>query len=178
MNTTLTLPNNISINTSAKNTDQTATKTKSKSVSELFQRVEKLTNTILTSTQKPVLLTTFKELECIALGECICDTCSEWDMDISVVYEFARCLIPSRVFQLIKEVHVNTPRWKWMRKAYTSLYNTVYGDLNPKTPNMSNGDMEDQPCTYKLNKELIKQAYALIDSERKKKLSALKMSQS
>jgi hypothetical protein len=53
-----------------------------------------------------------------------------------------------------------------MKKAYTTLFNTVYEDLSPKIGHMSNGDMEDQECTFKLNKDTIKQAYALISKER------------
>jgi hypothetical protein len=154
----------------------TNTSTKSKSITELFQRTEKLTNTILTATNKTILLATFKELECIATGECICDTCPEWGNDIFLVYEFVRCLIPSRVFQLIKEVHIRTPRWKWMKKAYTSLYNTVYDDLNPKTGNLSNGSMEDQPCTYQLNKDTVKKAYVLMSKEFEERRAAKQQS--
>lgn len=138
---------------------------KSKSLAELFQKVEKLTNILLLSTSRKELQLAFEELKCIVQGDCICDTCPEWDPDTFIVYEFARCLIPSRVFQLIKERHASTSRWKWMKKYYTSLYTTVYEDLSPHTGNMSNGDMEDQSCKYKLNKNTIKQAYSLMKSK-------------
>jgi hypothetical protein len=60
-----------------------------------------------------------------------------------------------------------------MKKAYKSLYNKVYEDLNPNTEDMSNGDMEDQVCEYKLNKDIVKQAYALIKAERDSRLAKM-----
>lgn len=153
------MANSVNVNVNA---TPSPTFEKSKSLAELFKRVEKLTNILLLTTSKKELVSAFAELECIVKGNCICDSCPEWDQDTYIVYEFARCLVPSRVFQLIKEKHASSPRWKWMKKRYTSLYNTVYEDLSPKTGNMSNGDMEDQTCQYKLNKDTIKHAYVLM----------------
>ena len=76
-------------------------------------RVEQLTAVILTSTRKRELTRAFAELECIVVGKCICDMCPEWDNSVDLVFEYSRCLVPTRVLQLVKARHQHSDRWTY-----------------------------------------------------------------
>ena len=129
-----------------------------KSLNEVHQEVNRLEKVILLSKKKTEITKAFKDLICIVTGNCICDSCPEWDKDTYIVYEFGRCLVPSRFLQLVKELHLKSNRWEYIQPLYREFYAILYADLNPETGILSNGDMEDQKCTFQMSKELVEAA--------------------
>lgn len=106
---------------------------KVKSVTELEERTNALIQVILQSANKRDLTKAFREIQCLITGSCICDLCPEWDKDTYVVYEFARCIVPTKILQLIKSRHYNTKRWIYIEPLYTSLYESLNDDILPTT---------------------------------------------
>lgn len=120
---------------------------KQESIDGLVKEIKHLSKILLTSHNKDKLTKAFSRIKCLVTGNCICDMCPTWDKNIYVVYEFGRCLVPSRLFQLIKETHYKTKRWEYILPLYRDLYDTIYEDINPDTGIIhSSGNMEDQPC--------------------------------
>ncbi len=136
----------------------TPPKAKLNSVDKVHKEVSKLQKAILLSKKKSEITIGFKGLICIITGKCVCDLCKEWDRDTYLVYEFGRCLVPTRFMQLVKELHFKSKRWEYVRPMYRELYSILYEDLNPDTEVMSNGDMENQKCRYELPKGLMEAA--------------------
>lgn len=138
-----------------------------KSVKELLNEVNKLSRTILLSSNKTDITKAFKRLMCLLTGQCVCDICKTWDTNVFLLFEFGRCLVPPRFMQLVKERHYNTKRWNYVLPLYMELFNTIYEDISPDTEVIhSSGDMEDQACMYSLSDKLKKQAINLIKTER------------
>lgn len=96
-----------------------------KTYKDTVSKVEQLSKVLLASTKKKELLSAFEDAKCIITGRCICDMCASWEKDTYVVYEFGRCLFPSRFFQLLKERHFKTRRWEYVGPAYKDLYDTI-----------------------------------------------------
>lgn len=127
------------------------------SVKDVLMKVETLSKTILSTTKKTEIVKAFEGLKCLATGECICDTCPSWDKNTFIVFEFGRCLVPSRFLQLVKEKHAKTKRWVYIKPLYKELFDIVYQDLHPDENVIhSSGNVEDQICKYKLSLDLIK----------------------
>ena len=105
------------------------------------QRVDLLLKRIITSTQKKELVDALKEVYCIVFGSCV-------DIKgLDIVYEWSRCMLPSRAMQQIKEAHCESPRWAYVKPLYAALYEDLYKDLDPETGKLSNGALEDvKPC--------------------------------
>jgi hypothetical protein len=121
---------------------------KVKSIKELEELVNNLHKVIILSGNKREITKAFKHLECLATGACICDLCPEWDKNTYILYEFSRCIIPSKIFQLIKEMHYNTKRWAYIKPLYISLYEKVFDDILPDTPNIASIEDEQKARCY------------------------------
>ena len=136
-------------------------KKKFKSLKALHERASRLQQTILFSTRRSEITAAFRELACIVTGKCICDLCPEWDKDVHIVYEFGRCIVPSRFLQMVKELHLRSKRWEYIRPLYKDLHDLVYADISPDTAEVfSNGDMENQACTFRMPKATLDRASA------------------
>ena len=116
-------------------------------VQAAYAEAAKATETLLLSTHVPSITRAFSKLLCLVQGSCLKDLGPDWDSDVSIVYEFGRCLVPSRVLQLIKERHMGTSRWERIAPEYARLYNVLYEDLLPASGDLSNRSLEDQPCS-------------------------------
>ena len=66
--------------------------------------------------------------------------------DTDFTFEYVRCLLPSRFFQLVKELHVDTRRWSYIQPLYRQLLAKVYEDLHPDVPVVSSGELENLRC--------------------------------
>lgn len=133
---------------------------KVKSLKALHEHASRLQETILFSKRRSEIEAAFRALACVVTGKCICEACPEWDSDVSVVYELGRCIVPSRFMQLVKELHLQSRRWEYIRPFYRDLHGLLYEDISPDTEVMSNGDMENQACTYRMPKATLDRASA------------------
>ena len=134
---------------------------------ELYAEVEKNIRLVLLSSNKKDITKAFTSLECIINAKCICSFCDGIG-DLDFVYEFSRCLISTRTMQLIKERHLETPRWSYIGPKYTKLYEILYEDLNPLNNKrvFSNGEMENIICKFTLPKSVYIDARAKINTEK------------
>lgn len=112
-------------------------KEKVKTKKELEERIRACIDVLLTSGNKRLLTSSFRELECLLTGHCICDLCPEWDVDHGPLFEYSRCLLPTRILQLVKEHHYNTKRWSYILPLYSSLFEKLFLDILPTTGNMA-----------------------------------------
>ena len=103
---------------------------------DLEELIRKHIDVLLTSGNKAHITASFSKLECLITGQCICDLCPEWDVDHGPLYEFSRCLIPTRILQMIKDRHYNTKRWSYVLPLYSSLFEKLFDDILPTTGNM------------------------------------------
>jgi hypothetical protein len=108
-------------------------KNKIKTLKDLEERANHLIKVIVQSGNKREITKTFLEIECLITGSCICDLCPEWDKDTYILYEFGRCIVPTKILQLVKERHYNTKRWVYVQPLYTSLYEKLFDDILPTT---------------------------------------------
>jgi hypothetical protein len=139
---------------------------------EMLVEVARHQKTILFSRRKDEISSAFKRLECIATGKCISSTAK----DIDLVFEYVRCIIPSRFFQLIKELHASTNRWQYIQPLYRQLYAIIYEDLNPDKEVISNGPDENVVCATKLPKGVLKKADKKLDViEKEEREQAMKL---
>jgi len=100
-------------------------------------RVDFLVKTIVVSTKKKELVDSLKELYCIVFGSCV-------DLKgVNIVYEWSRCMLPSRSLQKIKEAHCESARWVYVKPLYAALFEDMFADLNPETGRLGNGALED-----------------------------------
>lgn len=126
-------------------------KDKVKSIPELEELVNSLHKIIIHSGNKRDIIKAFKKLECLSTGSCICSFCPEWDKNTDILFEFSRCIIPSRIFQLLKARHYNTKRWVYIKPLYTSLYEKVFDDILPNTTNIASiGAEQNSVCNIKI----------------------------
>lgn len=88
-----------------------------------------------------------------------------------LVFEFARCLVPSRFLQLVKQRFYGTNRWSYVKPLYTDLYETLYEDLSPEKGLVHENTMEDQQCMYQLSPDIIKKSLEVIKKEAKLKMT-------
>ena len=117
-------------------------KEKVKTKKELEERIRACIDVLLTSGNKRLLTSSFRDLECLLTGQCICDLCPEWDVDHGPLYEYSRCLLPTRILQLVKAHHYNTKRWSYILPLYSSLFEKLFDDILPTTGNMAS--LEDE----------------------------------
>jgi hypothetical protein len=115
---------------------------KVKTRKDLEESISKHIDVLLTSGNKRYITASFRELECLITGQCICDLCPEWDVDHGPLYEFSRCLIPTRILQLVKARHYNTKRWSYVLPLYSSLFEKLFDDILPTTGNMASLESE------------------------------------
>ena len=87
----------------------------------------------------------FARLKCIVNGRCVQLSNKAFD-GTDFTFEYVRCLLPSRFFQLVKELHVDTRRWSYIQPLYRELLAKVYEDLHPDVPVVSSGELENQRC--------------------------------
>lgn len=121
--------------------------------------------TILLSSNRRDITRAFRGLECLVRGKCICDMCPGWPDDVGILYEFERCLVPTRFLQLIKARHIHTKRWEYVQPLYASLFQTVMQDVLPDTPFAA--DEGDTRCPYPaLRPEVVDATLAEIRQER------------
>ena len=140
---------------------------KLKSVEEVLKVIQKLSKILLISNNKAKIINTFKIINCILKGECICDICDTWDKNTFIVFEFGRCLFPSHFLQLLKAKHIKTERWEWMKPLYIDLYKTLYEDIFPDTYDMASLEQENKTiCKYKLSPQLIKNTIQSIKNKK------------
>jgi hypothetical protein len=118
---------------------------KSESPKELAALVDALQQEVLFSQRKGEIVKAFGRLMCIVRGRCVNTLAKDFD-GTDFVFEYVRCLLPSRFFQLVKELHMGTRRWTYVQPLYRELLANVYEDLNPDVPVISNGEMENQKC--------------------------------
>lgn len=148
---------------------------KYKTVNEAKSKVQELMEIILTTTRKAGLTRALSELVCIVKGNCLCDTCPEWDNDAYVLYEFSRCLVTTHSFQLMKEKHCKTKRWAFVMPLYAELYNAVFEDIMPHTGAIASIDEEHihghAKCTFKLSAQTMDTALAQIKEQRTRRVS-------
>lgn len=104
-------------------------------------------------------------MRCIVTSECICQFC-DGTKGINFVFEFGRCLVPTRIMQLIKERHHGSDRWAFVQPLYAQLYETLYEDLDPKKGLFSNGALEDQACDYSVPSSISAQTLSKIKAEK------------
>ena len=90
------------------------------------------------------------------------------------MYEFGRCLVPSRFLQLVKEVHLKSKRWDYIKPLYRDLYSNMYEDLLPDTDVFSNGDVENQKCGFVLSSDLLEAASKELEKVQKINATNLK----
>ena len=112
---------------------------------QLHDEVQELVNDALFSRRKHEVTRAFTRLSCIATGKCVDLAAREFD-GVDFVFEYVRCLLPTRFFQLAKELHQPSARWQYVQPLYRDLFHKVYEDINPETPVVSNGATEDQAC--------------------------------
>jgi hypothetical protein len=144
------------------------------SLDEVYKKINALQKVILLSKKKTDIVKAFKDITCIITGKCVCESCPEWDKETFVVYEFGRCLVPSRFLQLVKEVHLKSKRWDYIKPLYRDLYSNMYEDLLPDTDVFSNGDAENQKCGFKLSSDLLEAASKELEKVQKINTSNLK----
>lgn len=144
---------------------------KYKSVKEVVKEVSEIHKVLLLSKNKKNIIKGFQKALCIATGQCVCDLCPKWDKNIFIVFEFGRCMFPSRFFQLVRDAHMKSPRWEaYVKDLYTVLFNTLYEDLLPSTEsNIHSLEQESQKCSYSLDPRLVQQAIDLIKKTNLKK---------
>lgn len=143
-------------------------KRKFKTVEQVIKAANSISRTILFSNDKTKIINAFKIIDCIVKGECVCDSCDSWDSDMSIVFEFGRCLFPTRFFQLVKATYSKKDEWQYIKPLYSNLYNTLYEDILPDTPNIASLQSEaDHICKYKLSPQLIKQSIEHIKNAKK-----------
>ena len=82
------------------------------------------------------------------------------------MYEFGRCLVPTRIMQLIKERHHGSDRWTYVQPLYAQLYAALYEDLDPTKGVFSNGALEDQACDYSAPTSISAQTLSKIKTEK------------
>lgn len=134
-------------------------------LAELQERTDALMRTILLSSNRRDITRAFRGLECLVRGKCICDMCPGWPDDVGILYEFGRCLVPTRFLQLIKARHIHTKRWEYVQPLYASLFQTVMQDVLPDTPFAA--DEGDTRCPYPaLRPEVVDATLAEIRQER------------
>jgi hypothetical protein len=140
---------------------------KIESEEDLYTEVDRCTRTVLLSSRKNELVAAIKRLQCIVAAKCICSFC-DGTGDIDFVYEFMRCLVPSRTMQLIMERHLQTPRWAYLGPMYSTLFDLLYEDLKPtNTTVYSNGALEAIVCKFKLPSSVYTDTLAKIQDEKK-----------
>ena len=143
---------------------------KFKTVEEVVQKTQLLSKTILSSNSDNKIIKAFETIKCIILGKCICDLCNTWDKDVYIVFEFARCLFPSKLLQLIKSKHIKSDKWSYIQPLYEDLYNTLYEDINPKTDDIISLEGEtESKCSYELSKDLINKTIEDIKKDNRKR---------
>lgn len=98
---------------------------------------------LASSTRKKEITRGFTDLSCLAYGGCIRDI--DWGDDY-LVYEFTRCHIPTRLLQFLKDQHVYTKRWEYVKPLYEKLHRALLADLDPDTPVYSNRKLELVDC--------------------------------
>lgn len=139
---------------------------KIESKEELYSTIKALYSTILLSSNKKDILMAMDKLHCIMIGNCICSFCKE-TKSLDIVYEFSRCLVPSRLMQLIKERHCGTSRWVYVQPVYAKLYKSLYEDLDPnESVVFSNGKLENIVCRFKLSTSLVNKTLEKIAHEK------------
>jgi hypothetical protein len=136
------------------------------SEAKVYAEVKRCTRAVLLSSTKKEIVSAMTTLECVVRADCICSFC-DGTRDMNFVFEFGRCLVPTRTMQLIKERHLETPRWAYVGPVYTRLFATLYEDLNPANDKrvFSNGEMEDIVCRFKLPRAVYSDALAKIQTE-------------
>jgi hypothetical protein len=145
---------------------------KFKTVEQVIKKAEQLSNIILFSNDKDKIIKAFAIIKCIITGSCICDICKTWDKNIFVVYEFGRCLFPTRFLQLIKAKYIKTDKWSYIQPLYKDLYDTLYEDIKPDTYDMASLVGENESiCKYKLSNSLVTKTIKFI---KKKNIMNLK----
>lgn len=146
-----------------------------KSIEEVIKKTESLSNIILFSNDKDKIIKAFETLKCIITGRCICDLCKTWDKNIFIIFEFGRCLCPTRFFQLIKAKYIKTDKWIYIQPLYKDLYDTVYEDINPITEDLASLEEENKAtCKYKLSNDLVNKTMNFIKTQKTKKTKKLK----
>ena len=138
----------------------------------VYAAVERCTRAVLLSSNKKEIAAAFARLECILDSSCVCTFC-DGTKGIDFVFEFGRCLVPSRTMQLIKERHLETPRWAYVGPLYKKLYDFLYEDLSAHEKQLrvvSNGELEDVVCHFKLLKSVHADALEKIQTEKEKVL--------
>jgi hypothetical protein len=133
---------------------------------DIYNEVDKLIKIILLSGRKIEITKAFLRLKCIITGNCICSFCPG-TKNIDFVYEFSRCLVNTRVMQLIKERHAKSKRWIYIQPLYAELYNILFEDLNANVGILSNEELEDINCKFKISPSIISKTLAEISIERK-----------
>ena len=130
---------------------------------------------ILTLTNKKVIQQSFERIECIITGQCICDSCNEWDSNILIIFELGRCLISSKILQLIKHRHVSSKRWLYIEPLYNKLFLQLYNDILPNTGDIASIS-EEQPfkCTFAIDDSTILQTLDLYRLESQNRLKKLR----
>ena len=143
---------------------------KFKSVEEVIKKTEQLSNIILLSNDKDKIIKAFETLKCIITGKCICDLCETWNKNIFVVFEFGRCLCPTRFLQLIKAKYIKTDKWIYIQPLYKDLYDTLYEDINPSTDDIASLEEENKSiCKYRLSSGLVNKTMNFIKKSKTKK---------
>lgn len=103
-------------------------------IAELEELANTLIHVILHSTNKRRLTRAFREIRCLITGCCLCDLCPEWEhKDVAVLYEFSRCIVPTKILQRIKHRHHQTRRWVYIAPLYRCLYESLFDDILPCT---------------------------------------------
>lgn len=147
---------------------------KLKTVKSVYEESNRLQETILFSGNKKDITEAFAKLQCMITGKCICESCPEWEKDTMVVYEFGRCIIPTRFLQMIKELHYESPRWSYIQPLYRDLIGLLYEDLSPDAPVYSNGDLENQRCKFKMTASLREKASKELQKLQTQKIENMK----
>ena len=142
-----------------------ATKVALKSKTAIHRSARAFTRTILLSSEKRAIVAAFAGLRCIVTSECVCQFC-DGTKGIDFVYEFGRCLVPTRIMQLIKARHHGSDRWTSVQPLYAQLYATLYDDLDPRKGVFSNGALEDQACDYSAPASISAQTLSKIKAEK------------
>jgi hypothetical protein len=112
---------------------------------DMAAEVDALQHTVLFSQRKEEIVRAFARLKCIVSGRCVQLSNKAFD-GTDFTFEYVRCLLPSRFFQLVKELHMDTRRWRYVQPLYRELLAKVYEDLNPDVPVVSSGELENRRC--------------------------------
>ena len=112
---------------------------------DMAAEVDALQQTVLFSRRKEEIVRAFDRLKCIVNGRCVQLSNKAFD-DTDFTFEYVRCMLPSRFFQLVKELHIDTRRWAYIQPLYRELLAKVYEDLNPDVPVVSSGEIENKRC--------------------------------